>query len=558
MTEQRNRTRKIILITLGVVAFLAIAFLAGRYILYSQIRKAIKNELANLEEQDIFVSFHALNIQLFRGALEVEHLNVYVHKDSIDHPGLDAQVPYVLIKGIDLIPFIRSRTLSLHSVIANNAAVTYAQGSTLFEHDSTRERKIELRNIAIQNVELPGIDLYVRNEKDADTLAHLLTNIRMTDLFLNKELDSMTWQRGIVHVTDLALRTYQNQYGYSAKRVRFDIRERNIEIDSFRVKPVLTRPEFMRFIKKQTDYVDGFVQQMTITGANWFVYPKPGITARSITTTFHLDLYRDKRYPFLERKEKPLPSHMLQRLPFEIVIDTLRVKKSFVRYEEHPEEGDSAGHVLFDELYATFEKVHNIPDLKQPIRMSARARFMGTGRLDAHFTFPSDTMQSYKAWGTLTSMPLNDVNPMLVPAAKAKIEAGRMKSLNFEFTYNARNSKGTVELNYEDLRIQMLRSNGKNEEKVSKIKTLLLNTFVIKKNMDEDIGRDERTGVIDFQRDPRRSVFNYWWKSLLSGLKDAYNLNDLPIPGNGKDKNKDSSKKEKKKKGTKGILSRIF
>lgn len=543
---------------MGVVAFVAIAFLAGRYLLYYQIRKAIEKELANLQEQEIFVSYDELNIQLFRGALEVEHLNVYVRKDSTDHPGLDAQIPYVLIKGIDLIPFIRSRTLSLHSVIANNAAVTYAKGSTLFEHDSTRERKIELRNIAIQNVELPGIDLYVRDGNDPDTLAHLLTNIRMTDLYLNKELDSMTWQRGNVHITDLALRSYRSQYGYSAKRIRFDIRERNIDVDSFRVKPVLTRPEFMRFVKKQTDYVDGFVPQMTITGANWFVYPRPGVTARSIAITFELDLYRDKRSPFLDKKEKPLPSHMLQRLPFELVIDTLRVRKSFVRYEEHPEEGDSAGHVLFDDLYATFEKVHNIPDLKQPIRMSARARFMGSGRLDAHFTFPSDTMQSYKAWGTLTSMPLNDVNPMLVPAAKAKIEAGRMKSLNFEFTYNARNSNGTVELNYEDLRIQMLRTNGKNEEKVSKIKTLLLNTFVIKKNMDEDIEQDERTGMIGFQRDPRRSVFNYWWKSLLSGLKDAYNLEGLPISGNGDNKEKDSAKKEKKKKGTKGIFSRIF
>lgn len=557
MAEQRNYRRKVTLSTLGVMAVLAIAFLAGRYILYHQIRKAIEKELANLREQEIFVSYDALNIQLFRGALEVEHLEVLVRKDSIDHPGLDAYIPYVLIKGIDLIPFIQSKTLSLHSVVADKAAVTYAKGSTLIEYDSTREGKIELRNIAIENVELPGVDLYVREGNNADTIAHLLTNIRMNDLFLNKQLDSMTWQRGNVLITDLALRAYQSQYGYSAKRIRFDIRERNIDIDSFRVKPVLSRAEFMRFVKKQTDYIDGFVPRMTITGANWFVYPRPGITARSVTTTFHLELYRDKRYPFLDRKEKPLPSHMLQRLPFELVIDTLRVTKSLVRYEEHPEEGDSAGHVLFDDLYATFEKVHNIPKLRRPIRMSARARFMGTGRLDAHFSFPYDTMQDYTAWGSLTSMPLNDVNPMLVPAARAKIEAGRMKKLNFEFTYDARRSHGSMELNYEDLKIQMLRVNGKNEEKVSKIKTLLLNTFVIKKNMDEDVEQDDRSGEIGFSRDPRRSVFNYWWKSLLSGLKDAYNLDDLPISGK-KSKEKDSAKKDKKKKSSKGILSRIF
>src|SRR5690606_19119656 len=156
-----------------------------RYILYNQIRKAIEKELANLEEQEIFVSYDALNIQLFRGALEVEHLKVFVRKDNADHPGLDAYIPYVLIKGIDLIPFIQSKTLSLHSVVADKAAVTYAKGSTLFEYDSTREAKIELRNIAIENVELPGVDLYVREGDNADTIAHLLTNVRMKDLFLN-------------------------------------------------------------------------------------------------------------------------------------------------------------------------------------------------------------------------------------------------------------------------------------------------------------------------------------------------------------------------------------
>src|SRR5690606_9990431 len=136
---------------------------------------------------------------------------------------------------------------------------------------------------------------YVREGDNADTIAHLLTNVRMKDLFLNKQLDSMTWQRGNVLITNLALRAYESQYGYSAKRIRFDISERNIDVDSFRVKPVLSRAEFMRFVKKQTDYIDGFVPRMTITGANWFVYPRPGITARSVTTTFHLDLYRDKR-----------------------------------------------------------------------------------------------------------------------------------------------------------------------------------------------------------------------------------------------------------------------
>jgi hypothetical protein len=113
-------------------------------------------------------------------------------------------------------------------------------------------------------------------------------------------------------------------------------------------------------------------------------------------------------------------------------------------------------------------------------------------------------------------------------------------------------------LNYDDLKILTLRETGKDEEKVSHLKTLLLNTFIIKKNMNEDMEADERTGKIDFARDPLRSVFNLWWKSILSGVKSAYNLDNLPLTGNAKKENEESDEESKKKKGIKGIFSRIF
>ena len=45
--------------------------------------------------------------------------------------------------------------------------------------------------------------------------------------------------------------------------------------------------------------------------------------------------------------------------------------------------------------------------------------------------------------------------------------------------------------------------------------------------MDGNVPEHKRTGVIDFHRDTSKSIFNYWWKSLLTGIKSAYNLDKL-------------------------------
>ena len=556
--DESKRGKKRYWLASAIVLFLVIAFFVGKYILYVSIKKSIENELVSLQEQDILVAYDHFEVYPIKGKIEFVRLRVNVGKDSGAYDGLNATIPYVLIKGVDVIPFLKNNTLSIHKVLAEDAAIVYESGSSILNEQNNKKRKISIENIAIENISFPGIDLYVTEKDRQDTLAHLLTNIEMEDLFLKKQLDSMVWQRGEIHVSNAALKTYKDQYGFSAKRMKVNVADRTVTIDSFRAKPVLGKVEYMRFIGKQYDYIDALLPELRISGINWFAYPRPALMVDQVTTQFYINLYRDKRFPFREVNDKKLPSHMLQRLPFELNVDTLLVKKSYVRYEEHPEDGDAPGSVFFDDLYATIRHLHNIPRFQQNTTMNALARFMGNGKLDAYFTFPYDTTARYTVSGSLENMSLSLVNSMLVPAAKAKIERGLMKKLSFDFSYTPAGSTGEVMLDYDDLKVLTLRTGANNEQKVSQIKTLLLNTFIIKTNMNEDMEEDKRTGTISFERDPLRSVFNLWWKSILSGVKSAYNLDKLPLNSN-KEKDEDEDEKDgKKKKGIKGIFSRIF
>ena len=51
------------------------------------------------------------------------------------------------------------------------------------------------------------------------------------------------------------------------------------------------------------------------------------------------------------------------------------------------------------------------------------------------------------------------------------------------------------------------------------VKSFFANLVMINENPKP--GADVREGVIDFERDPEKSTFNYWYKSILSGIKSS-------------------------------------
>jgi hypothetical protein len=205
-----------------------------------------------------------------------------------------------------------------------------------------------------------------------------------------------------------------------------------------------------------------------------------------------------------------------------IQVDTVRLTKSYIAYEEFQEDGTAPGKVFFDKLSCNILNVSNHSN-KEAV-MEATASFMDKGLLTAHFTFPVSPGKPYSVKGKLSDFPLPAVNSMLTTAAHAEISEGNLEALDFHFQYNDSRSDGKVELNYTDLKMTSLL---KKKEKVpNRILTFLLR-LVVKKDMDDNLPTDKKNGTIQFYRDTHKSVFNYWWKSILSGIKSVYNMDKI-------------------------------
>src|SRR5699024_11970210 len=81
-------------------------------------------------------------------------------------------------------------------------------------------------------------------------------------------------------------------------------------------------------------------------------------------------------------------------------------------------------------------------------------------------------------------------------------------------------ANGSVIMNYENLKFSVVDIQTQKQEGLKEnLVTFLGNNLLIKKNNTPETGM--QAGTIDFKRDKTKSIFNYWWKSLLSGIKDS-------------------------------------
>ena len=132
----------------------------------------------------------------------------------------------------------------------------------------------------------------------------------------------------------------------------------------------------------------------------------------------------------------------------------------------------------------------------------------------------------YYAEGTLDNFELTNLNPTMEHLAKVRIESGKMNTMAFNFDYSNDVSNGSMLLLYEDLKMTALREKG-SRTTAHKVKSFFLNVLFAKRNKEDEVRMAKRNGTIQFERDKKRSIFNYWWKSLATGITSSNSINGI-------------------------------
>ena len=315
--------------------------------------------------------------------------------------------------------------------------------------------------------------------------------------------------------------------------LKLNIAERRLSLVNPQFRPIDTIGVYSKKLGYETDWIDMKSERVELSGweVQRFVETGSFLARHLHFDRLNADVYRDKRMKDRENYYPPLPRSALRRLLFDLTLDTVSVEDGYIRYREQPLNSNVPGIVRISNLDAVVRNITNDPFLEQyweSIEIDASMKLMEEGRITAVFDLPyrSDNGEYYYE-GKLDSMDFTSLNDILTPVANIKIRSGYANSANFKVAGDNDYATGIMKLKYEDLRVSVI-----NPEKQDNdgLLSFLANTFVVNRSNPHHLIFMKK-GKIFFRRNRQKSLFNYWAKSLLSGVKTSIGIkNQEKIP----------------------------
>jgi hypothetical protein len=256
-----------------------------------------------------------------------------------------------------------------------------------------------------------------------------------------------------------------------------------------------------------------------------FTYIRSDIIKSSYIEIGKLDMnvFRDSRKEFRHVK-KPAFQDMINNYPGIIQIDSAAVLSGNIIYKEHDEEANEPGSISFNDMDVKIYQITNDTTFKTGnafMRLNCNALLMGKSKLNIMLRSKIlDSNNKFTLNGTLSELEVNELNPILEKNAFIYATSGKIESLTFSFTADNTKSSGKLILLYHGLKISM---KNKRTDDTTAFRERIKSSFANMKILDSNPIREEevRDGIIDYERDPEKFIFNYCFKSIFSGIKSS-------------------------------------
>lgn len=339
------------------------------------------------------------------------------------------------------------------------------------------------------------------------------------DHFLNPGINAHS-----IMVLDADSYSSNGLYTFCADSFLFDGKSQIANLNGLRISPRHSKEEFHKHVQFETDRFDVSLYHIKISGFQQERFIQEGAIALSQIEMNggKLDVFRDRKPPFNENQRPVMPVRLIQDAPFGLFAGKIIFNNIDIDYSELPNDSVTAGKIPFKQLNATINNISNLKDslaLDHIMNIQAEALIFGKTMLQTEFKYTlNDRAGTYEAEGKLADLSFVDINPALYPLAGVKLIEGFHEYSSVYFYGNDVRSVGEVRMKYSGFKVELIPE--------ANIVLKFLARFIGKKTLYHHLdnpadGEELRVGEIEFDRDVKRFVFNYWWKSFLSGVKDS-------------------------------------
>ncbi|PTB96388.1 hypothetical protein C9994_07560 [Marivirga lumbricoides] len=236
-----------------------------------------------------------------------------------------------------------------------------------------------------------------------------------------------------------------------------------------------------------------------------------------------LSVLRDKNYILPDDRFVPIIIDQLEGLELPVFIRKVLVENMFIEYIEKPEGKQSTGKITFNDLTGTIRHFTNIADsveaLDASLEILASAKVFNKAVLSAEIVYGLQTENGdFSATGSLEPMQLTAFNDFIGVVLPVNIQEGQNDGVYFTFSGTRYSTTGRMRFRYSDLKINV--DSEKIESQFIRNSLAFLANVALPKFNPRPNGKF-RVGQINFERDTRKSMFNYWSQSLVTGFKST-------------------------------------
>ncbi|MAL17720.1 MAG: hypothetical protein CL670_13970 [Balneola sp.] len=527
--DMKKTLKVFLIIVISILVLVGSAAVIAPIFLNEPLKKALTEEFRKQTNQDYILDYSTFDIGILGRSISVD--SVVVKPDSASPHIRKISAQTISINGIQWFSLLNRSFPVFKSIVINKPNVevfTRDYSSNAFSRSSNGEAeeiadKISTFNLIINS----GSGKLVRqNGEELVTVADL--SLRAQDVDVNQLLDGselIFMDNLTINGSGIKWSLEKKLYQFTVGDFHFEKKAEYLSLDNVALTPVVQKYRFSEILDRQIDRIDLNIPALELIGFTLDSLASNQLEIDSMQITgAQMEVFRDKQKERLPGyNTKPLLHELATSTDFSFGLNTINISDTDITYQEHKPPSEEPGSISFNDINATVTnlRTESHPEFyNDSLRLNINARFMNTSPLTLDVGYATfDNLNSHTVHVQLDSFDPKDAANMLNNVAFVEIEDGFVESLSANMELNSSASSGEVTLLYKDLKVSFLNKDNPQKKGLKQwAGDFIANTFVLKS---DNLGDKPRVGIFTFPRDKEKSIFAYWWKSLLEGIKQV-------------------------------------
>ncbi len=500
-----------------IIAIVLLVIVASTFALNLIIENKIATVIDDLPKS-VKVEYQSIDVNVWTGNLELASPKVVVSGKTTNKTILDATLKTIEINNLGYWDYLFNDKISVETLIINRLVATYKHNPKVNNDDYEKGFLNQIKQIiAIEKIAITNAGVLITEyDTDSTLLSMPKFNFELNDVQINPKASKKDKKIRYGNFTLAAMNLKWTINEFDDLWVNsIQITNDNATFSDFKLKTKYDKAEYSEILKTERDHFDLHIDEVKFLDMNFgfnddkTFYFKSG---KVLLNSLKAEIYRDKLVADDETYKK-LYGTLLRDLDFELGLNSVEIRNGKVSYLEKVNVDEKAGRLDFTAMNAIMTNVGNTY-LNESTLIKVNSTFMENSSIEVNWNFKvADTTDQFVFKADLGLFEAVTMDQFTKPNLNVDLN-GELQQTYFTISGNPSTSRIDMKMKYDDFEVLILKKDGKEK---NKFLSTIVNLFISKDSDDEKkvFRYGQAEGV---ERDVTKSVFNYVWLNIRSGL----------------------------------------